>query len=455
MNNSVHGVSADGGRQLAYPSFFLRSISLLMLMVASAISFIDRQILSLLVVPIQTDLELSDTQVSVLLGFAFVVCYSIAGLPIGRWVDTGRRWTVVSAGIAFWSISTALCASAGSFGRLFVFRMGVGIGEASLNPAAYSLLPDLFPKRHLGVALAIFGLGIYAGAGLALIIGGQIIGALTESGGITIPLIGHLNPWQSAFLMVGLIGVPISIATLLMREPPRRGVEGREVSTKPPAITEVLSFLRSHIVVLSAIVLSWAMVFMAGYSVAAWQPTFLIRSHGWTPQEVGAMFGAVVVVGGGGGAILGGFLSDRAVTHYQSGRLFVVIVANSLAIPAAAIFPLVRSDMLCLFLVGLQTFMQGAATGASPAILQEIVPARMRGMMSSMALFVVSVVGLGFGPTVIALMTDYLFGDPSMLRYSLAIGVPIMLIISSLAALFALRPYSALREKQDIAAVSP
>ncbi len=190
-----------------------------LLVAASGCSFIDRQILSLLVEPIKADLQLSDTGVSLLLGLAFVAIYAIAGPPLGWLIDRARRWRVVGAGVLAWSLFTTGGAIAGSYTHLFLMRMGVGIGEASPNPAAYSLISDTVPPAKRGFAIGLFGLGVYVGAGLALVIGGQVIGMLTAHGPFHLPLLGVIRPWQASFLVVGALGLPVALAAFLMPEP--------------------------------------------------------------------------------------------------------------------------------------------------------------------------------------------------------------------------------------------
>ena len=413
-----------------------------LLVAASACSFVDRQILSLLVEPIKTDLKLTDTGVSLLLGLAFVTCYAVAGPPLGWLIDRARRWRVVGAGVLAWSIFTAGGAAAGSYVHLFLMRMGVGIGEATLNPAAYSLISDTVKPARRGLAIALFGLGVYVGAGLALVIGGQVIGMLTAHGPFHLPLLGVIRPWQASFLVVGSLGIPVALAAFLMPEPDRRN------STEtPPPLDAVLRFLAQRWRVLGGIAVAWAMVFMAGYSVGAWFAAFMGRTYGWPPVSVGLSFGVIVVVFGSGGAILGGVLSDRIGASKPTGRLQVVAAMTLASIPFAVGFPLATSPEVAIACAGLFTFGQAGAASAIPAVLQDILPSHMRGLASALLLAFVTLVSLGLGPIVVALFTDRVFGDPAALRYSLAITIPAMLALSALAALSISRAYARLRKE--------
>ena len=413
-----------------------------LLVAASACSFTDRQIMSLLVGPIQRDLGLSDTDVSLLLGLAFVLSYAFAGPPIGLLVDRTRRWTIVSAGIAFWSVMTGSCAFAGSYAQLFFCRMGVGIGEATLNPASYSLIPDLVRRERLGLAVSTFGLGVYLGAGIALLIGGQIIGLLTAQQTISLPIFGTVRSWQAVFFIVAVLGLPLAFLARLMPEPER--LSGADTSAL--TASEVLAFGHSHLAVFAGVTLCWAGVLMAGYGLGAWFPTFMIRSFGWTPARAGLWFGLLIVSFGATGAIVGGLLTDRAAKRSGSGRIRTIIWLALSAIPCAALLPLAHDVAVVLALTAVFAFLQAAAASAAPAVLQDILPSRMRGLGSALAQAVTVLFGLGLGPTIVALITDHIFADKAMLRYALALAIPSMLLGAALAGLIALPRYSRLRK---------
>ena len=191
------------------------------LTLANVSGFVDRQILSLLVVPIKRDLGVSDTQVSLLMGLSFVVFYSLLGLPIGRWVDRGRRGLIVGIGAALWSIMTALTGLARTFGQLFAARIGVGVGEATLGPAAVSIIGDSFPRERLGTAMSTYMLGTFFGSGVAYALGAFVVGAVDRPGYVTMPVVGEIHPWQMVFFAVGLPGLLVALLAVRMREPPR------------------------------------------------------------------------------------------------------------------------------------------------------------------------------------------------------------------------------------------
>jgi MFS family permease len=403
------------------------------LLVAYVFSFLDRQILSLLVEPIKIDLALNDTQVSLLQGFAFALCNGLGGLPLGRLVDTRRRVTIISIGIAFWSVMTALCGVAGRFWSLFCCRMGVGIGEASLTPAAYSVISDSIEPRRIGLALGVFSVGVHIGSGLALLLGASVIGYLMHSAPI-----GALRPWQTVFFVVGLPGLLVSLWAMTLREPARRGV----VESSAPPLATVLSHVRAHIRALGGVYFCMAFAAMTSYSANAWVVSMLIRTFGSTTAQAGHSYGLVVITFGALGVVAGGLLGDAASARgWLSGRLLVMACASVAAVPFAAMAPLAASPTGVLTLLGPMIFFGTIVIGLGPSTLQELVPNQMRGIATSIGVLVVNLIGLGLGPTAVALVTDYVLHDEHQLRYSLGALLPCMLVVSAMFGFAGLNPY--------------
>jgi MFS family permease len=196
----------------------------IVLMVIYTLSFIDRQILAFLVGPIRADLQISDTAIGLLGGFAFAIFYTLLGLPMGWLADRKSRRGLIAIGLVFWSLMTALCSLARSFGTLFAARIGVGVGEATLTPAAFSLIADYFPREKLARALSVYSMGILIGSGLAFIVGGAVVQAMNGMPALQVPVLGTMAPWRLTFLIVGLPGLAIALLLLTVREPVRRNV---------------------------------------------------------------------------------------------------------------------------------------------------------------------------------------------------------------------------------------
>jgi MFS family permease len=194
------------------------------LIFAYTISFVDRQIMALLIQPIKADLQINDTQIGLLHGLAFAVFYTLFGIPIGRMADSKSRKWIIIVGISIWSAMTAACGLAKSFTQLMFARIGVGVGEASLSPSAYSMLSDYFPREKRGRALSMYGTGIFLGSGLAFLLGGKVVAYTMMAESFSLPLLGELRPWQMAFMLVALPGILAVMLMGLVKEPLRRGL---------------------------------------------------------------------------------------------------------------------------------------------------------------------------------------------------------------------------------------
>ncbi|MFZ9873162.1 MAG: MFS transporter, partial [Steroidobacteraceae bacterium] len=282
-----------------------------LLMVAYTSSFIDRQIMSLLVEPIRADLGITDTQFSLLAGLAFSIFYSVMGLPLGWLADRMSRRMIILVGMIAWSIMTALCGLATSFLALFLARVGVGIGEAALSPAAYSLISDYFPPERRARAISAYAMGPYLGSGLALIIGGQVIEAASRMGTFTIEGFGSFEPWQLVFFAVGFPGVIIALLFLLIREPERRGLAPKS------ADIGLVAFIGRRRLLFLLLFLGFSVFGIAGISFLVWIPAVAIRVHGWSPGDIGLAYGVILLLLSVPGVYVGGWISDKLTARGQ------------------------------------------------------------------------------------------------------------------------------------------
>jgi MFS family permease len=416
---------------------------LAVLMLAYSFSFLDRQILALLVEPIKHDLGINDTQLSLLQGFAFALLLAFGGLPVGRRVDGGRRVPLVAVGIAFWSVMTAACGLARSYWMLLLCRMGVGAGESTLTPAAYSLLSDSFPPHRLGLALGLYSVGVYVGGGLALVLGATLIGRLGHAS-IELPLLGVLHGWQLVFVAVGLPGLLVALLAATLREPPRRGAE----DAVRPTLREVMRYFREHASALICLTLCMSFAAMMNYSTNAWMPSVLIRSFGWTAAEAGRAYGWLVLGCGALGVVCGGLAGDALTARgWQGGRLLVMAVAALAAAPFVAVAPIARDPHTALRLLAPACLFVTMVIGCGSAALQELMPNRMRGTASALAVLVVNLIGLGVGPTVIAAIGDYVIGDERRIGEALAAAAAPMLLLSAAFGFCGLRVYGRSRAR--------
>lgn len=437
-----------------YPSPAYGWYVVAVLTIAYVFSFLDRQILSLLVEPMKRDLGLSDTQISLLQGLAFALCNVLVGLPLGRLVDTRRRTTLVASGIAFWSLATAGCGLVRSYPALLLLRMGVGAGEAVLTPAANSLIGDQFPPHKVGLPLAVYSIGIFIGGGLALVIGATIIAGALRSSPLLLPLIGAVRPWQTVFLIIGLPGLLVAALALSLREPRRTGAlhqrvaANGDVSVGAVPLREVFGYLRTNARAFLGINLFMGFSAVAGYGVAAWVPSMFIRRHGWSAVEIGHTYGLLLLTFGTAGVLCGGWLGDVMTRrHGAAGRLKAAVAVKLLTIPFIAAYTLLPDGRLAIFPLAAAVFLPTFLNGLSPAILQQMVPNQMRGTAISISLLVINLLGLGLGPTLIALLSDRVFHDPSAIHLSILIVSVVMVLLSLACLLIAYRPYRSLADQ--------
>ena len=402
---------------------------------ANSFAFLDRQVLGLLIEPIRADLGLTDTQISVLIGFAFAIFYSLFGIPIGRLVDARSRRVIIAVGIAAWSLATAACGLARSFWTLFLGRIGVGAGEATLGPAAMSMISDLFPPERRGTAIAVFITGAAIGSGFATVLAATVFDVLEGFTEIALPLVGTVRPWQVVFFVVGLPGLLVAGIALAMREPSR----GDDAGTEGIPLPEVWAHVREHAVLIACTLIGFSILAIKSYGIAAWVPTFFVRTHGWSVGQAGIYFGLTLAITATVGAIIGGRLSDWLASRGMAdAKIQIAILANLLTLVPIVSYPLVANDMAALALVAAYYLFAAATTPMGAAIVQEITPPRMRGQIYAVFLFTSTLVGMGFGPLSIALITDNVFGDPADLRYSLAM-VPVVTVSLGLVFLLGAR----------------
>ncbi|WP_120994580.1 spinster family MFS transporter [Stutzerimonas urumqiensis] len=401
-----------------YPSSIRAWSTVAILMVAYVLSFIDRQILNLLVEPIRRDLVISDTQMSLLMGLSFAIFYTVCGIPLGRLADTRSRRGLIAVGVLFWSAATAACGMARLYWQFLLCRIGVGVGEAALSPAAYSLIADSFAPERRATAISVYSMGVYLGSGIAFLLGGLVIQFASAQGDLVLPIVGEIRPWQSIFLILGICGVLFTLLLLAVREPTRRGA-GAGVAVP---MSEVGAYLRANRKTVLLHNFGFAFLAFAGYGSAAWAPTFYIRTYGWSASEVGIVYGSLVAVFGCLGIVFGGRLADRMAKRGRSdANMRVGMYAAVGAIPLVALFPLMPDGVWASVLLAPTVFCLSMPFGVAPAAIQEIMPNAMRGQASAIYLFVITLFGLGVGPTAVALVTDYVFGYDEALRYSLLI----------------------------------
>lgn len=394
------------------------------LSLAYTLSFIDRQVLNLLVEPLKDEFELSDTRLSLLQGMSFTVAYITFSPLLGRMADTSNRRNLLIGGVVLWSVATAFCGLARSYWQLFAARSGVGAAEASLTPAAWSLIADRFPPQLMPRAMSIMLMGPYLGGGLALIFGGMLLDYANGRD------FGSLAPWQFVFVSVAVPG--IFVAALLgffVREPVRRLGLG-EVSGDTMPLAEVGRRFRRN----------WRFYlnFNAGmgglvitlYAFPAWLPAMLMRQFGVNASVVGIEYGSLMLVGGSVGVLAGPVLTSWLERRGRRDAKLIVPLLSALLVAALSVsLPFATTYSTALAIGGLASFCYSLPMAGALAALQIVTPNRMRGVTNAIYVFTVSIIGLGAAPTIVALVTDHVFHDEGMVGVSLALTSSISALI--------------------------
>ena len=405
------------------------------LIIAYTFSYIDRTILTLMVDPIRASLGISDVQLSLLHGLAFAVFYTLMGIPIGQLVDRRKRTTIIAIGIMIWSVMTALCGLARTFWQMFAARIGVGVGEAALSPAAYSLLADWFKGKQLVRALSFYQGAIYMGGGLATMAGGALIALVPAT---TTPLTGPLEPWQVVFMIVGIPGILVGLLVLTLREPERLGATTADHLT----FGQVLSFMKTHSRAYGGLILGLCFASLMWNGVAAWIPSHFIRQYGWSPAEVGLRYGSMLMVAGTAGILSGGWIAGilRERGRMDS-NILLIILSALLALPVGIAAPLMPTAESSLAVFALYLFAGAMPYGGAAAAFQEITPNRMRGQVSAIYLFWLNLAGIGLGPTIVAAAAQNFFGGDLGISAAMSANVAFAAPLSALTILWCRRSY--------------
>lgn len=418
---------------------------LLLLTTASTVSYVDRQILALMVGPVKRDIGITDTQISLLIGLAFTLVYSALMVPMGWLADKWSRRLIIGAGIFSWSGFTAACGLAGNYSQLFLARMGVGVGEATLAPAAYSLLADYFPRDRLPLAISVFSAAPFIGVGLANIVGGPLVAWLEQVPPIDVPLVGAIRSWQMTFIAVGLPGLLLAFAMLAVREP-RRIVD----AAPGPAAGAgergdgLVAFLVSRHKFLLLHFTGFLFLAMQGYALFAWVIEFFIRQHGMARGHIGVVYGVIALLAGLGGSVTGGALTAWMMRRGSTDASLRVVIGCALVVgPIAAAVSLVSEAWLAIALLVPVTFVMSWPPGLSVAALQVVVPNRIRARVTALYLLAVTMVAVTLGPLAVGVLNDYVFADEKAIGKTLAVMACINYPMAAVCLLACLRHFRA------------
>jgi MFS transporter, Spinster family, sphingosine-1-phosphate transporter len=396
-------------RSSAYRSYLLALLTGILMF-----NFVDRFALGLILQDIKADLLLSDTQLGVLTGIAFALFYSVMGLPIARWADRGDRVTITSLTCLLWSGAVALCGAATSFAQLLLIRVGVAVGEAGAFAPGLSLISDHYCRAERPRAVALYALG----GPLSAVVGYLVAGWLSE-----------LYGWRAMFVLLGVPGLLLAALARFTLQDPRRAASA-SFTTGPddspqPSVKEVCASLGSN-ATFRHLLLCLAVLFFFIYGVVQWQPSFFIRSHGFTSAQVGTAF--ALIYGGAGllGTYLGGELASRYAARNEALQLRAIIVAMAACAVLSTAVYVVSSPYVALALIGAANIAQYAVNGPLYATLQTLVPRRMRALSVALVLLFANLIGMGLGPLATGALSDAVrpWAGEESLRYALVMLSP-------------------------------
>jgi len=387
------------------------------LALATFLSYLDRGVIAVVVPSLKADLNLSDLQISLLQGISFSLFFALAGIPMGTLADRVSRRNLIVVGLGLWSLMTMLCGFAGNFTMLFIARMGVGVGEAALIPAAASMIADLFAPSQRGRPMSAIVAAQSLGAAGASLLGGMLLVYLASTSPITLPFVGEAADWRTTFIAFGLPGPIVALLLASIKEPERTKVDGKSEGN-------FLRFLGTHRLLFFFVYLSFAANFVIAYSTALWSPTVLSRVYGLTPGHAGIAFGLTMIIANITGSTLAGIIGDRLASRGASAaRFYVSITAAPLAAVGGLIMLLAPTATYYLAGFACAGFAAGVLIGNSYPLLYDVVPGTMRGQAAAVYMIVGNIIGLGGGPLAVAILTQLIFKDQAAAGMSVGLVV--------------------------------
>jgi MFS family permease len=418
--------------QTTKTSSLYRNYVLLMLTLVYVFNFIDRQLIVILQESIKKDLQLSDTQLGLLSGFTFAIFYVTLGIPIARLADKSNRRNTVAVSLGIWSAMTACSGLARNFVQLLLARIGVGVGEAGGSPPAHAMISDYFPPEKRSTALSVYSAGIYFGILIGFLMGGYLNQQLG---------------WRNAFFVIGIPGIVFALLFYATVKEPRKGAtDSNETLAEQPALGTSLRMLYANKTFLFLSLASGLHVFCI-YGLTNWAPSFFIRLHGLNGAELGAILGPIFGIGGALGSFASGYFSDRLGKKDRRWYLKLPAYAIIAAIPLAAGTLFLQNHFLSLLCLGLCVFMQSTYLGPSLALAHSLVPASMRAFTSAIFFFVINLLGLGFGPMVVGILSDLLQQDLG--NESLRWAMSIIIIFGAVSAVLFFRTAAKMNTGSD------
>lgn len=439
---------ASSDESVHYPSAGIAWYALDCLLLLYFMYFVDRNILTLLVAPVRRDLGINDSQIGLLNGYSFSLLNGLFAIPFGWYADRRSRKAVLVFGIALWGCSTVASGFTTTFTQLMLTRMGLGLGEAALAPAAFSLIADYFPKERRGAAVGIYGIGGFGGIGLSYLIGGAVLATFRGVETVDLPFIGTTSLWHAAFIMVGCITLLLALLTTTIREPPRLGS-----LHKAPTAADGASFaghMRDHWQAFWLVIGAYTCLGILAIGWFAWLPSYFIREFKMVPIAAGIEVGWTTTIAGVTGAVVGGYIADRFMrSGARGGKVLNLAIMFTAWIPCAIGIWLSDSIAMSLVWVFVFTFADGIGFMQYGNIMQEMFPAHLRARSVAAWSVCSALFSYGVGPLMFGLSTDFVFHGPDGLRYALGLVSLPVIAIGLACAWFARKPYDRARLAVD------
>lgn len=399
-----------------------------LLVVASLVSFVDRQVVAIVVEPMKQDLGLNDSQIGWLYGI-FALFYATAALPIAWLADNRNRTYLISAGIGFWSLMTAACGVAQSFWQVLLARMGVGVGEATLTPATNSLLGDYFPRERLPLALSVYQLGPILGSGVAFVIGGVVLSVVMDLPPMVLPFFGELHPWQQTFIWLGLPGVLLALVFLWLPEPERRM---RPTGTRM-AFDEVIRFYRENTRTLVCHHVGFLALNLMGYAFVFWTVSYFVRVHGMKAAEASQTFGWIFAVFGALGPLVIAWLGRQLeLRGRDDANITAGMIGGMIAMPFMIAIQFAPNPTVAFFLYAPAMCFINSPFGIAAGALPVIAPATIRAQVAAVNMLVGSF-GMMLGPPLAGWFNTSVFPGADGVRWSI---ITLTLFFGTLGTVF-------------------
>ncbi len=401
----------------------------ILLTVVYIFSYVDRTILYLLVEPIKNDLQLSDTEISILLGPAFAVFYTTLTIPLGWVADRWKRNWIVAIGVTLWSAATVACGMARNFVQLITARIMVGVGEASLSPCALPMIADSFPPEKRGKPVAVYSAALSLGAGIASLIGAVVIGWTNNGETISVPVLGALSGWQFAFVIVGAPGLILGVLMFLLREPARQEQSSTPADGKAlfkTAVRFIVSDWRMFGGFLAIVCVMTTVAYSQSFFAAMFE-----RTWGWPAEQFARYNGIMNLAMGPATVLVTGWYIDRLFNQgFKDAPMRILIGGVILLTTTHAAAPMMPNGTLAFVLLGMNLIGMASVTTAGAAGLMNITPGEIRSQVTALYFVIISVTGLNLGPTTVGLLSDNVFGAENI-RYAVALvpviyGVPLL-----------------------------